>query len=233
MKYALLAILLSAVYAAAQVSYPVGTVIEVTDDGVTVTAPDDAAEDEADEVADGPATPVVYVDESEYCYGADYAVVDCDASRNYDPWVASTGERAYWIRNQLTISIPFTLPSRDDADDVRYGYFQMTSPQSRRDPATDDVFRVWFSSEPNGEPLGGRGSKCEKWLVQARGNFHWTQDQSLSGQLCFLGETAKVLYANFETACYAPRYEGSCSDTNKQKSASSYQFDVARLVKGY
>ena len=227
MKYAILALLLSAVYATAQVSYPVGTVIEVTDEGVTVTAP----EEEVDIPAAG--DPVVYVDESEYCYGADYALVDCDASRNYDPWIASTGEKAYWLRNQLTLSIPFTLPSRDDAEDARYGFFQMTTPQPRRDPVKSDVFRVWFSSEPNGEPLGGRGSKCEKWLVQARGNFLWTQDESLASQACFLGHESRVLYANFETACYAPRYEGSCSDTNKQKSASDYQFDVARLVKAY
>jgi hypothetical protein len=227
MKYLLLALLLSAVYAVAQVSYPVGTVIEVTDDGVTVTAPEEEVDNPVAE------DPVVYVDEGEYCYGADYALVDCDASRNYDPWIASTGEKAYWLRNQLTISIPFTLPSRDDADNVRYGYFQMTTPQPRRDPVKSDVFRVWFSSEPNGDPLGGGGSRCEKWLVQARGNFLWTQDQSLSSQACFLGHESRVLYANFETACYAPRYEGSCSDTNKQKSASSYQFDVARLVRAY
>ena len=231
MKYAILALLLSAVYATAQVSYPVGTVIEVTDEGVTVTAP----EEEVDTPVAG--DPVVYVDESEYCYGADYALVDCDASRNYDPWIASTGEKAYWLRNQLTLSIPFTLPARDDsesqADRVKYGYFQMTSPMRRRDASKEDVFRVWFSEEPNGEPLGGRGSKCEKWLVQARGNFLWTQDESLASQACFLGHESRVLYANFETACYAPRYEGSCSDTNKQKSASDYQFDVARLVKAY
>ena len=225
MKYALLALLLPAVYAGAQVSYPVGTVIEVTDDGVVVTAPDEVA----DEVADSPA---VYVDESEYCYGADYALVDCEASRNYDPWIASTGERSYWLRNQLTLSIPFTLPDRsdDDAASAKYGFFQMTTPMRKRDVENEDIFHVWFSEEPNGAPLSG---KCEEWMLKARGNFLWTQDESLSSGACYLGQESRVLYANFETACFAPRYEGSCSDTNKQKSASSYQFDVARLVKAY
>ena len=227
----LIVVVMSVVFCAvvdAQVSYPVGTVIEVTDDGVTVTAPE--------EVVDNPVTedPVTYVDESEYCYGADYALVDCDASRNYDPWIASTGEKAYWLRNQLTLSIPFTLPARDDsesqADLVKYGYFQMTSPMRRRDVSKEDVFRVWFSEEPNGEPVS---SLCEEWMVRARGNFLWTQDESLASQACFLGHESRVLYANFETACYAPRYEGSCSDTNKQKSSKAYQFDVARLVRAY
>ena len=228
---ALIVVVMSVVVCAvadAQVSYPVGTVIEVTDDGVVVTAPDEVVDEVVDE-------PVVYVDESEYCYGADYALVDCEASRNYDPWIANTGEKHYWLRNQLTLSIPFTLPARNDsesqADITRYGYFQMTAPMRKRNVETEDIFRAWFSSEPNGEPLSG--TKCEVWKLLARGNFLWTQDETLANQACFLGHTSRVLYANFETACYAPRYKGSCSDINKQKSASAYQFDVARWVKGY
>jgi hypothetical protein len=230
---------------ASQSSYdfPAGTVITVTDDGVTIqTAPDEVDSSGSDNSgadnsgSDTPVAgdPVVYVDESEYCYGADYAEVDCDASRNYDPWIASTGERAYWLRNQLTLSIPFTLPSRNDsdaqADIVQYGYFQMTAQERKRDKHTEDIFHVWFSEEPNGSPLGG---KCEKWMLQARGYLYWSQDEALAPQVCFLGHEPRVLYANFETACYAPSYEGSCSDTIKQKSSKSYQFDVARYVKGY
>ena len=212
----------------AQVSYPVGTVIEVTDDGVVVTAPEEVTEEVVKE-------PVVYVDESEYCYGADYALVDCDPSQNYDPWIASTGEKHYWIRSGLTFAIPFTLPSRESASDTRYGFFQMTSPEVKRDVYTEDVFRVWFSEEPNGVPLDGSGGKCEKWMVRAKGYLYWTQDPDLATDagVCFLGNSEKVLYANFETACYAPRYEGQCSDNNKQKSYSPYQFDVARGVRGY
>ncbi len=218
--------------ASAQVEYPVGTVIEVTEHGVTVTEPeDDTATTEsttADEYTPEP-------DYSDYCYGADYSLVDCDPSRNYDPWIASTGEKHYWIRSGLTFAIPFTLPSRESASDTRYGFFQMTSPEVKRDVYTEDVFRVWFSEEPNGVPLDGSGGKCEKWMVRAKGYLYWTQDPDLATDagVCFLGNSEKVLYANFETACYAPRYEGQCSDTNKQKSYSPYQFDVARGVRGY
>ena len=216
--------------AKAQVEYPVGTTIEVTETGVTVTEPVEASTVEStnDDYTPEPDT-------GEYCYGADYSLVECDASRNFDPWIASTGEKNYWIRNRLTLAIPFTLPARGAALDARFGYFQMTAPARKRDPAKEDIFRVWFSEEPNGVPLGGSGSNCEKWMVKARGYFYWTQDADLAtdANVCFLGHSEKVLYANFETACYAPRYNGECSDTNRQKSYKSYQFDVARQTRGY
>lgn len=221
----------------AQVEYPVGTVIEVTDQGVVVTAPEEVASTGGDSGTDDTTTTTTSYtpDPSDYCYGVDYSLADCDQSRNFDPWIASTGEKPYWIRNRLTLVIPFTLPPRthEHASRVKYGYFQMTTSERKRDPAKEDVFRVWFSEEPNGVPIGGKGSKCEKWLVQARKNFYWTQDEALAGQVCFLGRSEKVIYANFETSCYATTYNGECSDNNKQKSHKSYQFDVARYAKGY
>jgi len=229
----------------AQVSYPSGTVIEVTDDGVVVTAPDapvvaadDGGEDDSNDNNDnnnGGGTYVADADPSDYCYGADYALVDCEASRNYDPWIANNGERSYRIRNRLTLAIPFTLPARNDsqaqADVTRYGYFQITSGERVRDIRGEDIFHVWFSEEPNGDPLGG--TKCEMWAVRAKGNLYWTQDETVANQVCFLGHDSRVLYANFETACLGSRYEGECSKTNKQKSYRAYQFDVSRRAKGY
>jgi len=242
---AIMAVIISSSTSAESVTYPVGTVITVTEEGVLVTTsasnnPDTVDTDtdtDTDTASSTNTDTTVYVDvdESEYCYGADYSLVDCEPSRNYDPWIASTGEKHYFLRNQLTLSIPFTLPARNDSQTqagiTRYGYFQMTAPMRRRDPVTEDIFHVWFSEEPNGEPISGE--KCEKWMIQARGYFYWTQDESLSSQACYLGQESKLLYANFETACYAPRYEGQCSDTNKQKSYNTYQFDVARAVRGY
>jgi hypothetical protein len=251
-----LTLTMSAGITTAQTSYPVGTTIEVTAAGIVVSAPsssvdtntgsntntntggnDTGGNDTGGNDTGGSDTETsggTVVDTYEYCQDADYSLVDCDASRNYDPWIASTGEKHYWLRNQLTLSIPFTLPSRNDseaqADLVRYGYFQMTAPERKRDQYKEDIFRVWFSEEPNGEPLEG---KCEKWMLQARGYLYWSQDETLADQVCFLGHESRILYANFETACYAPTYEGSCSDTNKQKSSKSYQFDVARAVKPY
>ena len=239
---ALIVVVMSVVVCAvvdAQVSYPSGTVIEVTDDGVVVTAPDapvaatdDGGEDDSND-GNGGDTYVAEVDPTDYCYGADYALVDCEASRNLDPWIASTGEKYYQIRNRLTLAIPFTLPARSDpgAAIARYGYFQITSGERARDRDSEDIFHIWFSEEPNGDPLGG--TKCEKWMIRAKGNLYWTQDESLADQVCFLGHASAVLYANFETSCYAPRYQGECSDTNRQKSSNSYYFDVARYTKGY
>jgi len=221
--------------AKAQVEYPVGTVIEVIDQGVVVTAPEKVASTGGNSGTTTTTTTTTShtPDSSDYCYGADYSLVDCDQSRNFDPWIASTGERPYWIRNRLTVAIPFTLPSRQDqsASRAKYGYFQITSSERRRDRSSEDIFHVWFSDEPNGAPIGG--TKCEMWMERARGNLYWTQDKTLGNQVCFLGAEEKVMYANFETACYPPRYSGDCSETNKQKSYRTFQFDVARYARGY
>ena len=251
---AIMAVIISSSTSAETVSYPVGTVIEVTKEGVMVTSPDSSsstASTGGSNSSTGGTTGSTGgttsstggttsstgggydPNPSDYCYGADYSLVDCDQSRNFDPWIASTGERPYWIRNRLTVAIPFTLPSRQDqsASRAKYGYFQITSSERRRDRSSEDIFRVWFSDEPNGAPIGG--TKCEMWMERARGNLYWTQDKTLGNQVCFLGAEEKVMYANFETACYPPRYSGDCSETNKQKSYRTFQFDVARYARGY
>jgi hypothetical protein len=170
-------------------------------------------------------------DSSTYCAGNDGDLSDCKASQNFDPWVAGTGETPVWIRKGLTEVFPFTLPARSDYPSVKYGYLQMTSPERERDPAKEDVFHAWFSETPNGAPLGG--AKCEIYLRQARDNFYWTQDPRYAKAACYLGDTERVLYVNFETRCYVGAYTGSgtCTADNKLKSLATYQFDVARRLK--
>jgi hypothetical protein len=170
-------------------------------------------------------------DSSTYCAGNDGDLSDCKASQNFDPWVAGTGETPVWIRKGLTEVFPFTLPARSDYPSVKYGYLQMTSPERDRDPAKEDVFHAWFSETPNGAPLGG--AKCEIYLRQARDNFYWTQDPRYAKAACYLGDTERVLYVNFETRCYVGAYTGSgtCTADNKLKSLATYQFDVARRLK--
>ena len=170
-------------------------------------------------------------DSSTYCAGNDGDLSDCQASQNFDPWVAGTGETPVWIRKGLTEVFPFTLPARSDYPSVKYGYLQMTSPERERDPAKEDVFHAWFSETPNGAPLGG--AKCEIYLRQARDNFYWTQDPRYAKAACYLGDTERVLYVNFETRCYVGAYTGSgtCTADNKLKSLATYQFDVARRLK--
>jgi len=170
-------------------------------------------------------------DSSTYCAGNDGDLSDCKASQNFDPWVAGTGETPVWIRKGLTEVFPFTLPARSDYPSVKYGYLQMTSPERERDPAKEDVFHAWFSETPNGAPLGG--AKCEIYLRQARDNFYWTQDPRYAKAACYLGDTERVLYVNFETRCYVGAYTGSgtCTADNKLKSLATFQFDVARRLK--
>ena len=92
---------------------------------------------------------------------------------------------------------------------------------------------MWWSETPNGAPLPGE--KCEVWLSQARENVLWTQDDTLSAAACDLGTESRILYLNFETRCLPERYlpSGACDDETPRKSDIVYQFDAARIVKGY
>ena len=166
-----------------------------------------------------------------YCAGYDPSAADCQVDQNFDPWIAGTGEKPYWVRNGLTEVIPFTLPARSDASDIRYGYLQLTTGERKRDATQDDIFHMWFSETPNGPVL--EGTKCEWYGTQAKTYFYWTQDSSLAGEMCDLGTRSRILYVNSETRCYEPLYSGSCSETSKQKSSAKYQFDVSRRIQGY
>jgi hypothetical protein len=150
----------------------------------------------------------------------------------FDPWIASTGEVPIWIRDKKTEVFAFTLPARSDAEDVRFGYLQLTTPERSRDPVTEDIFHMWWSETPNGAPLSG--DMCEIWDAQARINMvPWSQDPTLASGSCYLGAESRVLYLNFETRCYSGRYKGTCDSDNLRKSRAVYQFDVARYVRGY
>jgi hypothetical protein len=222
--------------------FPVGTVITVTDDGVTVVY-DDGASSGSTGTTGSSGTSTASTDPNKpdpyeygYCTGNDDSVADCRIDGLFDPWVAGTGERAIWIEGGKVEVFPFLLPSRYDADSnadlVRYGFLQFTAAERRRDPASEDVFHAWWSVEPNGAPLEGRG--CEWWSQQARGYMYWTQDADVSGGACYLGTSERVLYLNYETRCYAPAYRaGVCNAETPQRSTRTYQFDVARRWKGY
>ena len=170
-------------------------------------------------------------DSSSYCAGNDDDLADCNASQNFDPWIAGTGEVPVWIRNGLTEVFPFTLPARSENPTLQYGYLQMTTPERARDPYKEDVFHVWFSETPNGAPISG--TKCEYYGRQARKEFYWTQKPQYANQVCYLGDAERVLYLNFETRCLVGVYAGTgtCTADTKLKSTATYQFDVSRRVK--
>ena len=162
----------------------------------------------------------------QYCVGNDPELANCSTEQTFDPWIAAGGEIHYWIRDKKTEVFPFTV---DYESLVWYGYFQITSGETKREK-TEDVFHVWFSETPNGPPLEGNG--CEWYTTRAQGMVYWVQgDVELGDQMCDIGTERRILYANFEPRCYPGTYEGLCDDDNKQKSDRTYQFDVSRRYK--
>lgn len=175
--------------------------------------------DTASDIGTGGVSP------TQYCDGENPELYSCEPDENYDPWIASTGEVNYWIRDAKTGAIPF-LTTYEAA--VEYGYLQITSGERVRDRETEDVFHIWFSTEPNGPVL--EGVKCEWYATQARGNVYWSWIETYADQVCIIPQSPQILYINFETRCYPGSYEGVCDDDNKQKSEETFQFDIARRL---
>ncbi len=165
------------------------------------------------------------VSETVYCEGNDPGLADCDPDRAYDPWIASTGEVNYWIRDGLTLVIPF-VATYEPA--VEYGYFQLTSPEVGRERETEDIFHIWLSESPDGPVM--EGTECEWYSTQATGYVYWTQREEFADEVCDIGDVPRVLYLNAETRCHPTWFEGPCDDDNRQKSNRTYQFDISRRV---
>ena len=180
-------------------------------------------------VVDPPAA--VEVPTDGYCAGYDPLVADCDPDVNFDTWVAGTGEKPYWIRQRLTEVFPFTLPEK--SKDGAYGYLHLTTGERIRRSATEDIFHVWFSNEPNGAPVADAG--CDRYSGQARMKVYWTQDEALndpnntSDLMCFLGADSKIMYVNFETRCYETLYDGDCGAIPRKV----YEVGVNQEEEGY
>lgn len=171
---------------------------------------------------------------SGYCTGNDDSVADCRLDGVFDPWIAGAGVQHLSINDNKVEVFPVLLPSRSEAENVRFGHLQFRSPEPLRNPETQDVFRAWWSAESAGEPLEGSG--CEWWDQRASGSMYWTQDPDISeSNVCNLGTTERIVYLNFETRCVPARYRGAgvCNADNSQKRADSYQFAVTRSLKGY
>jgi len=153
-----------------------------------------------------------------YCDGINPSLIDCDPSVNFDPWVASTGEKPYWLRNGRILSIPFTFYVEQDLN--YYQYFQFTSPEST---AKGVIFKAWFSATPGGALLDNNPN-CE-WLTrQARGNHYVSPLASLSSQVCYTDPAydGGVMYYNF--VIFDDLDTGAIS-------SKTYQFDAARYAK--
>ena len=167
----------------------------------------------------------------EYCQGVNTSLIECNPTENLDPWIASTGEKPYWVKDGKILAVPFTFYI-DQGVRNYYQFFQFTTAQSKRTPENQDIFHAWFSLTPGG-PLLDNNPSCEWWTGQARGYMYMTPNSVISDSaesMCLMDPkyNNRVMYANFETRCYPPRYQGVCDDSNKQNATTKYQFDVAR-----
>lgn len=196
-------------------SFPVGSVIEVTSDGVTVTFDDGLAVASEAVVVVEPEDPVV--EPSGYCSGLD-AVTECDPEVNLDVIYYERGERNYWTPRYGVLSLPFTTGS------LQYtGLFQMTSGERKRDQYSDFIFHAWFSLEPNGAPI--EGAKCEYWSNRVQQNHYWTQELRFEREACRLPDDS-VVYYNARLECHPVLFDGNC--TSEDFSSDRYQFDIAK-----
>lgn len=202
----------------AEFDYPVGTVVTVTADGITVTvADDDSSEAEVVGAYQPPE-----IDNTNYC-GTDDPYVECDPSKTLNSLYTQTGERPYWIPSYKVLSLPFQTNSSDVT-----GYFQITSYERMRDKFSEPIFRFWFSEEPNGEPLGG--VKCNFYAVRPQLMHYWTQEVRYADQVCSLPKDS-TLYYNAAAECSPSHYNvGACDPDDPVRAGESLNFDLSRRL---
>jgi hypothetical protein len=198
----------------AEATFPVGSVITVTDEGITVSYDLEEAPVAVVEVSQ-PSEPVV--EPSDYCFGLD-SVTECDPDTNLDVIYDVGGEVAYWTPRYGVLSLPFTTSDRD-----RSGLFQMTSGERKRDQFNEPIFHGWFSLEPNGDPI--QGVKCEYWSNRVQQNHYWTQEVRYESEICRLPDHS-VVYYNARLECHPSFFDGYCAADDY--SADRYQFDLAK-----
>ena len=124
-----------------------------------------------------------------YCSGTG-STTSCSATRNFDPWWDTVGEKGYSIPTSRVLSIPFT--TRESSVDG--GTLQYTTNQIE----SGYIWRFWFSETPAGTPLKS-GGKCDVSLSQARTSAIWTQNPKYATDsgACFLGTAKRTLYLNY------------------------------------
>jgi len=155
----------------------------------------------------------------DYCENINPTLIDCDPSVNLDPWVASTGEKPYWLRNGRILSLPFTFYVYEGVPNY-YQYLQFTSPEST---AKGVIFKAWVSLTPGG-PLLDNQPTCQ-WLTQQARGYHYTSSAAqLASQICYIDPAyeSTVMYYNFVI------YDNIDTNTISYK---TYQFDAARAAK--
>ena len=143
-----------------------------------------------------------------YCSGTG-STTSCAATRNFDPWWETVGEKPYSIPTSRVLSIPFT--TRASSEDG--GYLQYTTNQIEN----GYVWRAWYSESPGGDPLK-TGGACDKSFFDARASLKWTQDPSYAtaASACYLGTEKRTLYVNYSVS------------SNGRLLAKPYYFDISR-----
>jgi len=216
--------------AKAQISYPAGTVINVTEDGILVTAPDSGGNNEGSGDGSSGVTAGSGLNpapnESGYCSepDVDYTTVNCSPSNSLDNFYAFGGERVKRIPAYSVLAMPFTTGETAEDTDIS-GYFQITSGERYADPQNDPMFKVWFSATPGGTPISG--TKCIRWARRAKLNHYWTHEVRYADQVCKLPHDA-TLYYNAAVECLPSKYAGYCDAEAPVRNSRTYIFDLAK-----
>ena len=122
-----------------------------------------------------------------YCANSAYpALTQCIASRNFDNYWQTLGERTYTIPTGKVLVFPFTARA-SSTDSSTFGY------STDKPNLVGHTWQSWVSTVPGGPMLG---MDCYKGSSEARGNFTITQRPSETDR-CNIGTNGGVYYLNY------------------------------------
>ncbi len=132
----------------------------------------------------------------------------CSASRNFDNYWETLGDRRYTIGAGKILVLPFTArASAVDSSTLAY-----TTDMSNLQPYR---WESWVSTTPGGTRIS---DLCYKGGNEARGNFTISQ-RPTETDVCNLGTGGGVYYLNYRVASSAAYY------------SANYPFDVGRVAR--
>ena len=204
------------------VTPPTPTAVDSDGDGVNDNV-DQCANTPAGTQVDSNGCPIQVVSNGDYCSGS-YTGVQCDPALNQDDWWAYSGDQTLYTSAEGPLSLPFT--TRTSSSDG--GMVSVTTYEGAF--IDGESFRMWISETPGGVPLPV-SDECSNYMAQARGGMYWTQNPRYSNnsRFCYLSNTARVLYLNFEACSYTA--DGlNCLPNSR---IGGYQFNTRRSYRAY
>ena len=155
-------------------------------DGVPDSTPDACPGTPLGTIVDDTGCPLETTSPDEYCAGYNQTTTSCSPNTNHDVLYESSAEYIITIPSGKILAVPFKTINSSTA----YGSLTHTTDVAQG----SYVFKSWFSTTP-GAPIVSDATIC-RYDRPPESPIEWNQNESRPG--CALGQSARVLYLNYQ-----------------------------------